>query len=490
MLTSLFAILSVLVVPTAAQTILDHTRFVSIHPIAAGRIDPIVSPGKFGGHVHQFYGANNLRNVLNTPAEALKASCTSATISADKSLYWVPMPYFIRPDGKYEPLMPLSSRAYYMMKGNVTPFPPGFRMISGTAMARDESDARVAGLEFAFGCENGHTQRFKLPTGATDPTCSFLKMVVVFPSCGLADQTLDTDNHFDHVAFPIEASGDQSLGDRASMKAFGGDRCPPSHPIKYPIITLEAYFKLTKSQAAAWRAQGSNLILANGDTVGTSLHADFVNGWDDDAQRRLIYDCATQPGNNAEECPSLSEFNRVNDAENCRLAGMIPDEDIGFGKALDKLPGCNERWDTGSKPGCTPRPDPGWVGPNAVLKNAEGDRSEAITVAIDFGGADITTVLPATSGTKFEPWNGQTFWFRDTGTNQGAWINSTAEDITRNLRADNPGANTTPSVFGMSDTRAFEDRTPTSTVGAEAHYVTDISPAPTCTSNGLSDVCK
>lgn len=397
------------------------------------------------------------------------------------------MPYCIRADGKYEPLLPRNSRAYYQMKGKVTPYPPGFRMVSGDAMSRNEGSPRVGGLEFAYGCQSGGTNRFYLPTGTSHPDCNFLKMTIVFPSCGRADQALDSDNHFDHVAFPIQSAGTG----KASMKAFGGDKCPPSHPIKYPILTLEAYFTLTSAQAAAWRKNGTpNLILANGDTVGTSLHADFVNGWDPEAQRRMIFDCASQGGNNAEECPTLAAFKKVNEAENCRFAGMIPDEDIGYGKPLDKLPGCNERWDksAASKPGCSARPEPGWVAPNGVLR-ISGYASEAIPVALDVGAADIATKTPSTAGTRFEGWNQQTWWFRDRGTNQGAWLNSTAQDITRNLRADNPGANQHASVFGMSDTRAFTDRAPSATVGASAYYTTSIVPVPTCTSNGLSSSC-
>lgn len=83
---ALFAVLAAL--PVSAAVNLDHTRFVSIFPMVSGRIDPIVNPGKVASHVHAIFGANNIRDVLNTPDEYNRASCTSATISADKSLYW------------------------------------------------------------------------------------------------------------------------------------------------------------------------------------------------------------------------------------------------------------------------------------------------------------------------------------------------------------------------------------------------------------------
>lgn len=81
------ALLAVLPGATAAVD-LNHDRFVSIFPMVAGRIDPIVNPNQLASHVHVIMGANNIRDVLNTPDEVNRASCTSATISADKSLYW------------------------------------------------------------------------------------------------------------------------------------------------------------------------------------------------------------------------------------------------------------------------------------------------------------------------------------------------------------------------------------------------------------------
>lgn len=394
------------------------------------------------------------------------------------------MPYFINKDNKYEPLVSRNSRAYYQMNGNVTPFPPGFRMVSGDAMKRDEKSPRVAGLGFAFACNGDNPQKFYLPTGKTYATCNFLRMQVTFPSCGLADQTLDSPNHSDHVVFPIEKDGDN-----AKLHAFRGGRCPPSHPIKYPTIHLEMYFSMTDEQAKQWRTDGSpNFILSNGDTVGTSVHADFVNGWDTDAQKKMIYDCASNPGNSAEECPGLQPFKKVSDAENCRFAGMIPDEDIGYGKPLDLLPGCNTRWDanTPNKPGCTARPNPGWVGPNGALR-ISGYASEALPVALDVGSQDISTVKPSLGNfCKFEDWNKQTWWFRDRGTNQDQWIKSTPADIKTNLMDTNAGANKHPKVFGMQDSSAYTATKPSGTVpGQDQWFTTSIVPPPKCTSNGL-----
>ena len=57
------------------------------------------------------------------------------------------------------------------------------------------------------------------------------------------------------------------------------NRCPDTHPIAYPQVMLESFYELTSEQKANWRPGQANLVWANGDTFGDTLHADFVNGW-------------------------------------------------------------------------------------------------------------------------------------------------------------------------------------------------------------------
>ncbi|KAF2404432.1 WSC-domain-containing protein [Trichodelitschia bisporula] len=85
--------------------------------IQLGRIDPIVAPGKVAGHVHTAQGGAN-----------------------DKSTYWTPLLYYQFANGSLINVKQTGSVLYYIGRGtnksNIVPFPPGFRMISGSAAAR------------------------------------------------------------------------------------------------------------------------------------------------------------------------------------------------------------------------------------------------------------------------------------------------------------------------------------------------------------------
>lgn len=87
-----------------------------------------------------------------------------------------------------------SSRVYYFNNAkDVVPFPPGLRMLSGTAMSRNESDIRSAGLKIS--CDHG-LQTSKLPTKESNPGgCSTVSTSIFFPSCGLKDMPLDSQDH-------------------------------------------------------------------------------------------------------------------------------------------------------------------------------------------------------------------------------------------------------------------------------------------------------
>lgn len=64
-----------------------------------------------------------------------------------------------------------------------------------------------------------------------------------------------------------------------SYWVVNANRCPDTHPIAYPQVMLESFYELTAEQKANWRPGQANLVWANGDTYGDTLHADFVNGW-------------------------------------------------------------------------------------------------------------------------------------------------------------------------------------------------------------------
>lgn len=69
-----------------------------------------------------------------------ESSCTSCEIAADKSAYWTPQLYYEHADGTFESVPNSGTVVYYLGRGdnreNIVPFPPGFQMLSGNALAR------------------------------------------------------------------------------------------------------------------------------------------------------------------------------------------------------------------------------------------------------------------------------------------------------------------------------------------------------------------
>lgn len=155
------------------------------------RLDPILSPGGVGGHVHNVYGANKVS--ANWQYKNMRTStCNTMGPKADNSNYvghkisfgllefsttftanhqnppcafpipstvsfvvrsiacltnelfqWFPALYFHNPKNNTFTLVPAMMQVYYHLdaiNGERVEFPPGFRMISGDATLRGPSD--------------------------------------------------------------------------------------------------------------------------------------------------------------------------------------------------------------------------------------------------------------------------------------------------------------------------------------------------------------
>ena len=101
--------------------------------------------------------------------------------------------YYRYPDNTLAPMMG-GSRIYYFIKGpDVKPFPPGLRMITGVQHGRNASAYEAMGIQIS--CSGGGRGPF-MPNSTSHPGgCGGLSMGIFFPSCGLADGSLDSDDH-------------------------------------------------------------------------------------------------------------------------------------------------------------------------------------------------------------------------------------------------------------------------------------------------------
>jgi hypothetical protein len=216
--------------------------------------DPIVFPNQPGrSHDHTFVGNTSTR-ASSTLRSLLRASSTCERIG-DTAAYW--MPTLLAAGRAVEPR---GATIYYRRRtlDPVQAFPPGLRMIAGDAGATAAQSMRVT--SWSCGALSG------VPRSSTVPTCpndrrAGLRLHVTFPSCwnGAA---LDSADHQSHMAYP-----------RAG-------RCPMTHPVAVPAITLIYRYPT---------AGGADVTLASGGQY--SAHADFFNAWNQEALTALVDGC-------------------------------------------------------------------------------------------------------------------------------------------------------------------------------------------------------
>lgn len=203
--------------------------------------DPIVYPDQPGrSHNHTFLG-NRTTDASSTPAD-LRGGPTTCGDEGDASAYWVPTLF-----ESGTPIRPLVALAYYV-KRTYEPIhllPAGLRMIAGDSMAM----RRQPTSSVWWTCGGvGSPGRF-----ATVRACSGgrpLQLRVDFPNCW-DGKNVDSADHKRHMAY-------SSAG-----------RCPSSHPVPVPTITLIVLYPPVSSSA---RPSSGRF----------AAHGDFMNGWDAD----------------------------------------------------------------------------------------------------------------------------------------------------------------------------------------------------------------
>jgi hypothetical protein len=222
--------------------------------------DPIVYPGQPGrSHDHVFVG-NTSTDASSTPASLAARHATTCSDADDLSAYWAPMLYVA---GKEVP--PLDVTVYYrrLSAAPVQPFPAGLEMVAGNSHAVTRQSPAVTQwycgvLKSSF---YGPMRRTSAVTGL--PSCSGqtnLELQVNFPDC--SDGKATSADHKRHMAYSR------------------GGRCPASHPLAVPAISLILRYPPIAS---------ANVFLSSGGVF--SGHADFMDAWNPAALRQRVTNC-------------------------------------------------------------------------------------------------------------------------------------------------------------------------------------------------------
>jgi hypothetical protein len=102
-----------------------------------------------------------------------------------------------------------------------------------------------------------------------------MEMSVSFPSCwdGI---NLDSPDHQSHMAYNIKVSG--------------VNKCPTTHPVAIPHITLNLNYLIgATTDASTWRLSSDNY--SRDLPAGYSSHADWINGWNPTFLQGFVDNC-------------------------------------------------------------------------------------------------------------------------------------------------------------------------------------------------------
>ncbi|EPS36668.1 hypothetical protein H072_9752 [Dactylellina haptotyla CBS 200.50] len=311
------------------------------------RLDPIVNPGGVAGHMHSIFGGNAFSASMPGDA-ATKATCTTANVKNDHSNYWVPSLYFKSPEnGTLYPVELFYAKVYYFFEATndyIKPFPKGFRMLAGDPSLRhppspvhgnlDSSKGAITPVQWTCPRDSADDNVPLYPptsdgtkgVGVQDPNnggqgwgfpdkecngyASPMRADIHFPSC--VNPNVNPEDYKQNTAYP-------------SSNGMGGEDCPPGW-LHVPHVFMEVYWNTLKFENMWEKGTGKQpWVLSNGDTTGYSLHADFINGWDDATLAYLIDNCDPAHAGLA-SCPGLPGGETSEDEmKACKLTCPLPE---------------------------------------------------------------------------------------------------------------------------------------------------------------------
>lgn len=128
-----------------------------------------------------------------------------------------------------------------------------------------------------------------------------------------------------------------------AIGAYNGGVCPSTHPVAIYSVFYEFYYDTSPYTDYA------NLVYAMGDPTGYGLHADFINGWNQNALAAAAASCTGPQGSQASTC----SINTGGSASVMKPQfPSTPVENIGLTGPIAALPGTNPI--TGTFPNTNP----------------------------------------------------------------------------------------------------------------------------------------
>lgn len=258
--------------------------------------DPIALPGQPGkAHLHMFFGNTQANAYSDTDSIVNKGNSSCQHEELNRTAYWTPALL----DGDDHALVPDYIQVYYESFGskhgaNFQNFPEGLNFISGDAFAtQPQSDIGLRGASFFCGwySKAEQTGPSSVPAGnkgQTIPYCdpakySHMQVNLGTPFCW-DGVNLDWKKDQPNVVYPV------NLANRGP--------CPASHPVMLPNLYYRMTFDIrnTPTRTNTWYLS-SDVDRATGERrgpAGSSLHADWWNGWNQPLLDSIFDNCIDQ----------------------------------------------------------------------------------------------------------------------------------------------------------------------------------------------------
>jgi len=260
--------------------------------------DPIFEPG--AGHDHIFFGAKEVSN--SDTSNTLRGDLTSCNRADNSSAYWLPEVY---QNGSTTPLpvdtesKNLGDNTIYYRAGDVrssriiSVFPRDFEIV-----ARDDGGPG----DVRWSCDGTGRPL----TDAPPTTCStrLLKVRIDFPQCWNKVQVPDRKNRPEYLRMATRDDNCKFKG--VTWRAV-------------PKITMNLNFVLPTTDVGTITVAGDDLKENDGQLPYKSMHADFMNGWNQAVLTDLVTDCIT---NVPQGTPNNQKRKKCRDPERLQTAAI------------------------------------------------------------------------------------------------------------------------------------------------------------------------
>ena len=269
--------------------------------------DPIIKPGEIdGSHLHMFFGKTNTDYNTTSENVAESGGGTCNGFALNRSAYWVPA--LLNSDDKA--VIPEQIIVYYkssrIHEEGVYKMPQGLQLLGGNIMdskkafkpSDDSPDVFWScGANGARSKEapNDYSRTRKDDTKAgslSDLECDNdepINASIYFPQC-VARINPNIKSNKNNVKLKSDDGDPLSHTHRLSArnKEDLNSKCPASHPVRIPELAILLYYP-PQSSLTGWKLSSDEMV--PDAAPGSTLHADWIGGWQDETMKLWVGKC-------------------------------------------------------------------------------------------------------------------------------------------------------------------------------------------------------